>query len=340
MEKIELAPPPPRDVRMRFLSEAESAGEVVKISNLCFGYRGEELIHGLSLLVRRYERVMVLGPNGCGKSTLMKLLNSKLLPSHGDITLGYNIKIGYYDQENCALNPKNTVFSEMREEYPLKTDLELRSTLALFLFGPDDIEKSVASLSGGERARLTLAKLMLKKVNLLILDEPTNHLDTGSREALEEALVCFDGTIIAVSHDRYFINRIATRIVELDKCAKNGMMDVTLEDGDDAFTEYLALRERVRAELPPHADIEQKPRSSKEEYERKKREDAEKKKNERAVKKAEERISVLEQRIAQLDAELFGKAATDYVRASEIDEEKNKIEEELLGLYELVLAND
>lgn len=338
MEKIELAPPPPRDIRMRFLSEGESAGEVVKISDVSFGYGGEELIKNLSMLVRRYERVMLLGPNGCGKSTIMKLLNSRLLPSTGKITLGYNIKIGYYDQENCALNPKNTVFSEMREEYPEKTDLELRSTLALFLFGADDIEKSVSTLSGGERARLTLAKLILKKVNLLILDEPTNHLDTGSREALEEALVSFDGTIIAVSHDRYFINRIATRVVELNRYAKNGMLDVVLEDGDDAFSEYLRLREAVRADAAEA--VEEKPKSSKEEYERKKREDAEKKKGERAIKKAEERILVLENRISELDKELFGKAATDYVRAAEIDDEKNKIEEELLGLYELVLAND
>ncbi len=336
MEKIELGPKAPRDIRMRFSSEPESAGDVLDIRELGFSYGGEQLIRSLSLLVRRGERVMVLGPNGSGKSTLMKLINSRLCPTDGKITLGYNIKIGYYDQENRGLSLNKTVFEEMHDEYPEKTNLELRSTLALFLFGADDIDKPISTLSGGERARLTLAKLILKKVNLLVMDEPTNHLDIGSAEALEHALLAFDGTIIAVSHDRYFINRIATRIVELDPNQPKGMLDYPLEDGDDAFAEYLRLRERSREASAPKesARVVSDGRAS---YEEKKRESAAKRAAERKIERAKERAAQLEAELSRLEEELFGEAATDYQRAAEIDLQKSKIEEELLALYELII---
>jgi ATP-binding cassette subfamily F protein 3 len=267
----------------------------------------------------------------------MKLLNSLLTPSAGKITLGYNIKIGYYDQEMRGLSSDKTVFSEMRDEYPDKTDLELRSTLALFLFGAEDMDKSIATLSGGERARLTLAKLILKKVNLLIMDEPTNHLDVGSSEALENALLAFGGTIVAVSHDRYFINRIATRIIELDRKRDNGMIDYRLEEYDNAFEEYMKIRELAARELSEDGAREEKASSSKLDYEQKKKENAIKRAQEKKIEKAKERIKELESRIAELDEELFGEAASDYVRAAEIDGEKSKAEEELLSLYELVM---
>ena len=214
MEKIELAPKDPKEIRMRFLAEEESAGDVMEVKDLTFGYGETKLIKNLSFLIRRYERVMFLGPNGSGKSTLMKLMNSLLTPDEGKITLGYNIKIGYYDQENRGLTESYTVFGEMREEYPLKTDLELRSTLALFLFGEDDVDKPVSTLSGGERARLTLAKLILKKVNLLIMDEPTNHLDLESITAVNNGLIDFKGNILFASHDHQFIQTVANRIIE------------------------------------------------------------------------------------------------------------------------------
>ena len=246
MEKIELMPNDPKEIRLTFGSLEESAGDVLEVKELSFSYGITPLISDLSFLIRKNERVMVLGPNGCGKSTLMKLINSMLTPTKGKLTLGYNIKIGYFDQENRGLNLGKTIFEEMHDEYPEKKDLELRSTLALFLFGEDDIDKRISTLSGGERARLTLAKLILKKVNLLILDEPTNHLDIGSREALENALLAFPGTIIAVSHDRYFIDRIATRIIELCPSARNGCLSYELAEYDGAFTEYMRLRAMVR----------------------------------------------------------------------------------------------
>ncbi len=330
MELVELAPKAPKDIRLSFDSETESAGDVLDVRELGFSYGGQELIKNLSFLVRRYERVMFLGPNGSGKSTLMKLINSLLSPTSGRLTLGYNIKIGYYDQENRGLSMNKTVFEEMRDEYPEKTNLEL------FLFGAEDIDKPISTLSGGERARLTLAKLILKKVNLLVMDEPTNHLDIGSCEALEHALLAFDGTIIAVSHDRYFINRIATRIIELDPTRERGMLDYPLDDGDDAFEEYLRLRE-IRKQNIENATPVLKNTDSKADYELKKKQNSERRSKERKVERARARIEELEGELERLDEELFGSAASDYVRAAEIDTRKCEIEEELLTLYEIVM---
>jgi len=336
MELVELAPKAPKDIRVRFNAEEESAGDVMEVKELTFDYGAKPLIRNLSFLIRKDERVMFLGPNGSGKSTLMKLMNSMLVPKDGRITLGYNIKIGYYDQENRGLDDAKTVFEEMHDEYPEKTDLELRSTLALFLFGADDIEKKISTLSGGERARLTLAKLILKKVNLLIMDEPTNHLDIGSCEALESALIAFPGTIIAVSHDRYFINKVATRIIELDPSSDKGMRDYELESYDDAFSEYMRMRQIIRDRNAALSTVV-KTSDSKADYEERKRENAKRRSEERRIEKARQRIPELEAKLIELEDELFGDAASNYVRAAEIEEEKAKIEEELLELYELVM---
>ncbi len=337
MEKVELVRPDPKSIRMRFAEEEQSTGEVLTVKDLSFAYPGGDmLLSHMSFLIKRGERVFFLGPNGCGKSTLMRLFNGKLTPNSGRITLGYNIKVGYYDQENRGLDEHQTVFGEMRREYPQKTDLELRSTLALFLFGAEDMDKSVSILSGGERARLTLSKLILKKVNLLIMDEPTNHLDIGSAEALEEALAAFDGTVIAVSHDRYFIDRLATRIIEPDIGRETGVIDYTLWDTDTPFDEYMRLRTMRRqgmsgTQTPAAAS------DGRADYEQKKRETAAKRSMEKKLSRAKDRIAELEKRLVELEEELFGSAAADYVRAAEIDTEKTVIEEELLALYEQVM---
>ena len=336
MTPIELAPKEERGIRMSFLAEEESANDVLEVKNLSFSYGEKPLIENLSFLIRRYERVMFLGPNGCGKSTLMKLVTSLLTPKSGKITLGYNIKIGYYDQEMRGLTESKTVFEEMHDEYPEKKDVEIRAALALFLFGAEDIDKQISTLSGGERARLMLAKLILKKVNLLVMDEPTNHLDTGSLEALENALIAFPGTIIAVSHDRYFINRVATRIIELDSKRDNGMLDYSLAEYDDAFTEYMRLREICRRDLTDAAP-EKALKDGKAEYEQMKRENAKKRGAEKKVERAKKKIEELERELEALENELFGEAATNYVRAAEIDNRKSEIEEELLTLYEIVM---
>ena len=333
MEKIELPENAPRDIRLQFSVEEESANDVLEAKGLGFSYGEKRIFKDLSFLVRRGERVVFLGANGSGKSTLMKLINSRLTPTEGKITLGYNIKIGYYDQENRGLSESNTVFGEMRAEYPTKTDLELRSTLALFLFGADDIDKEIRTLSGGERARLTLAKLILKKVNLLVMDEPTNHLDIGSADALENALLAFDGTIVAVSHDRYFVNRVATRIIDIE--SGEHLFDYRLEDYDNAYDEY--ARRREARKLEKAASFEPKVSDSKQDYEQKKRENAQKRSNERKIEKAKKQVEELEAELEALENELFTTAASDYVRAAEIDTRKNEIEEELLALYELIM---
>ena len=334
MEKIELPKNAPRDIRMSFAVEEASANDVLSVNGLSFSYGEKKIFENLSFLVRRGERVMFLGANGSGKSTLMKLINSRLTPTAGKITLGYNIIIGYYDQENRGLSENNTVFGEMRSEYPTKTDLELRSTLALFLFGAEDMDKEIRTLSGGERARLTLAKLILKKVNLLIMDEPTNHLDIGSSDALENALLAFDGTIIAVSHDRYFVNRIATRIIDIESVDR--LFDYRLEEYDDAYSEYIRQRELRKASTQATLKTE-KVSLSKEDYERRKKENAERRAAERKIENAKAEVSKLEEELSKLEEELFTSAASDYVRAAEIDMRKNEIEERLLELYELIM---
>lgn len=339
MEKVTLAPPPPRDIRLSFREEESTSQDVAQAEHLCFSFGEKPLLSDVSFLVRRGERVLFLGQNGCGKSTLMKLLIGRLTPKSGKLTLGSHIKLGYYDQENQTLTETNTVFGEVRDAYPSKTDGELRSALALFLFGAEDMEKPVSVLSGGERARLTFAKLILEKVNLLILDEPTNHLDIGSREALEDALRAFEGTVIAVSHDRYFINRVATRLIELDATAPGGCRNYPLSEGEDAYAAYRrgrealsAAAEAAAADAPPPP-----PSAGKQQYEEAKRNAAKKRAAERRRAEAEKKIPQLEAELDALKTELFGPAASDYVRAAEIEERRSAIEEELLSLYELTM---
>lgn len=337
MEKLSLAPKQ-KEVRISFASAKSTSNDVLQAKNLAFSYGSAPLIKDLSFLIRKGERVLFLGENGCGKSTLMKLATKQLSALSGSIEQGYNISVAYYDQENRSLGEQNTVFDELRLAYPTKTNGELRSILALFLFTAEDIDKRVASLSGGERARLTLAKLIMKPVNLLVLDEPTNHLDISSCEALEGALEEFDGTIIAVSHDRYFIDSIATRIIELDINAKNGCHDYTLDDGELAYTEYMRLREEREASKEEKADIPSVDESSqKAQYEQRKKEAADKRNAEKRKERAQKRAAELEAEIQSLDEELFGEAATDYMRAAEIEKRKAEAEEELLSLYEEIM---
>ena len=334
MDLVAKAAPPERNIRISFTTEEASAERVLEVRHLTFSYGTAPLITDLNFLVRRGECVLFLGANGCGKSTLMKLILGRLAPQHGVTELGYNIKIGYYDQENRGLDPAGTVYGEMRRAHPAMPETELRSALALFLFGADDMDKPVSVLSGGEKARLSLAILVKQKVNLLLLDEPTNHLDVGSREALETALAAFPGTILAVSHDRYFISRLATRIIELDRAADGGLWDYPLESYDDAYDAYLALREkRTEGVVKPVAA----PSAEKLRFEAQKREIAGQRAAARKKERAAARAEALEKELAALEEELYGSAASDYVRAAEIDARKGEIEEELLSLYEEIL---
>ena len=333
MEKVEAVKAPARTVNFSFKSETLHSEEVLAVSELSFSYGREALIDSLTFGVRREERVVILGANGTGKSTLMRLLVGKLSPSGGKIRFAEDAKIGYYDQETRSFSEDKTVFSELHDEYPQKTVGEIRSALALFLFTGEDVDKPIRALSGGERARLTLAKLMLKPVSVLLLDEPTNHLDIGSREALETALIAFPGTVIAVSHDRYFIDRIATRLIELHGAADGGAFSYTPYADETAYEAYLRLRtEETAADTPAPQKS-----AGREAYEKRKAEQARDRAARRKIERAEARIPIVEAEMERLKAELYGDAATDYTRAAAIEEELAALEEELLSLYETVM---
>ena len=338
MEKVEAVKGPARTVSFSFQNEQLYSQEVLSVDGLGFSYSATPLLDGISFGVRKDERVVLLGANGTGKSTLMKLLIGKLLPDKGYIRFAEDAKIGYYDQETRSFHEEKTVFEELHDEYPQKTVTEIRSALALFLFTGEDVEKPISALSGGERARLTLAKLMLRPVSVLLLDEPTNHLDIGSREALETALIAFPGTVIAVSHDRYFIDSIATRLVELSPTSEHGVQSYTPYGDETAYAAFL----RMRGEEKKTAVAENAPPKSegKEKYEQKKREEAASRAARRRIEKANARIPVVEERLAALKEELYGSAATDYTRAAAIEAEMSALDEELLSLYELVMESE
>ncbi len=323
MVKIEKPKSAPRSIHFRLTSSGESGNDVADIRNLTMGYGDNLLFKDLSFLVKKRDRLFVSGPNGCGKSTLIKILTGSLEPLSGTVEFGYNVTVGYYDQENQNLTEENTVLDELWDSYPNLTQTEIRNTLASFMFRGDDIEKKVSVLSGGERARLTLAKLILSRMNVLILDEPTNHLDIDSREVLENALAAFEGTIIAVSHDRYFTKRLATKFLDL---GNGGELFI---GGWDAYQDYLQRRS-----LKPQPERSTAPDSRSVEYTEKKKSQAEKRKREKRKAEIAREISKLEKEIVEIEDLLFGEAATDYQRVSELTDRKIQAEDILMSLYE------
>ena len=338
MEKLERPENAPKGIRMRFSSSIASGNDVLTAKDLRFSYPGgRELLGGLDFLVKRNDRLFIVGPNGSGKSTLIKLMLGKLMPTGGYLEGGYNVSVGYYDQENQNLTPSNTVLDELWNAYPSRPELEIRNTLAMFRFVGDDVFKTVADLSGGERARLTLAKLILSEMNLLILDEPTNHLDIASREALEAALEQFEGTIVTVSHDRYFIGKLATRI--LDLIPGGGVEDIRVTHVGEGYEELCRERKR-REERGSGGDVtsaaeQREPSSQKEQYLNNKRAAAEARKAERRRERLSAEAAEIESALETLDAEMNSEAvATDYVRLAELDMKKNELEERLLEIYE------
>ena len=223
----------------RFRADVASGGDVLMAENLTKGFGSEPLFSDFNLHVRSGDRVAIIGPNGCGKSTLLKILCGRLAPDRGFVRRGVNVEIGYFDQQQAELLSDNTVLDELHDCYPQMTAGQLRNALAVFYFRGDDVFKDLSSLSGGEKARLALLKLMLHHDNTLLLDEPTNHLDSDVREALESAMEGFEGTVVAVSHDRYFINRFASRIVSFQS-------DGSVIDVPGNYDDYLAYLERLK----------------------------------------------------------------------------------------------
>ncbi len=341
MEKLDRPDALPEKIRMRFESPGESGNDVLRAIRLGKSYPGRPLFREIGFLVSKRERLFLAGPNGCGKSTLIRLLAGRDEPERGEIDYGSNVEIGYYDQENQQLDEKNTVLDEVWDKYGRMTETEVRSALALFQFRGDDVFKRVSVLSGGEKARLTLTKLILGRMNLLILDEPTNHLDINSREVLEEALEAFDGTLIAVSHDRYFIKKLATRILAFPKeggeaVGVTATGEGSLLDYRGTYEDFLRFREEHAASNEVEKNSDEPISENKAKYLDRKKANAEERKAERRLKNAKERITAVEARITAIDGEMNASDGTDYVALAALETEKNALEEELLGLYETV----
>ena len=333
MVKLERPKEAPQSVKIQFSSSIASGNDVLTVKNMSFSYGFTPLLRDLSFLVKRNDRLFIVGPNGCGKSTLIKLMMGRLKPTGGYIETGYNVNVGYYDQENQNLSMSNTVLDELWNTYPTLTELTVRNALARFRFVGDDVYKTVYDLSGGERARLTLAKLILSEINLLILDEPTNHLDISSREALEEALLEFDGTVITVSHDRYFLGKLATRIIEL---TPDGMYDMSVVRSGRGYEELCEERARRAERTVGDVQIsaEAKTTTQKELYLKNKQDAAEARRAKNRLERLQKEAEKLESELAEIEKEMSGEAAYDYVRLSELDEKKNALEERLLEIYE------
>ncbi len=331
MVKIDRPENTPGKVSMKFSSAPDSANDVLFADRLEKSYGDKLLFENLSFDVKKGDRLFISGANGCGKSTLIKILVGKE-DFGGYFEFGYNVKIGYYDQENQNLSPEKTVLDELWDSYEKLTQTEIRNALALFMFRGDDVFKLVSDLSGGERARLTMAKLILSKVNLLILDEPTNHLDINSRHALENALEQFDGTIIAVSHDRYFVKKLATRILDLgetDKKVFNGNYEEY-----KSYREAKAEREQSGLKQLAPSSASAKPSGGKAQFLAAKEQAAQARKLEKRKKFVQEEIVRIEKELEEIAARLEGEEASDYVVAAELYERQTALEESLLALYE------
>ncbi len=325
MEKLERPAADPKKISFSIDSPGSSGNDVLEARELTMGFPEKTLFENLSFLLKKGDRMFISGPNGCGKSTLLRILMGELEPLSGTVVTGYNVRIGYYSQDNQGLDPDSTVLEEIWSAYPGLTQTKIRDTLAQFLFRGEDVEKKVAVLSGGERARLTLAKLILSKINLLILDEPTNHLDIDSREALEEALTGFDGTLICVSHDRYFVRRLATRFI-------------LLRDGRwrDVISTYDKLTESdslPAAAKSAGAENGVKVSDQKSEYLARKQEAQALRRAARRLEAVEAEAAKLEAEIVAIDDELYGEAAADYLRACELTDKKTVAEDRLMQLY-------
>ena len=296
LDKIEVLDMPTEvraDMKLTLEPAIISGNDVLQIENMSKSFGSLHLFSGLNLDMKRSEHVAIIGDNGTGKTTLLKILNGLEQADTGTFKLGTNVEIGYYDQEQQLLHPEKTLFEEISDTYPDMTNTKIRNTLAAFLFTGDEVFKQIKDLSGGEKGRLSLAKLMLSNANFIILDEPTNHLDIASKEILEDALNSYTGTVLYVSHDRYFINRTATRIIEL--CGKEffnymGNYDYYLEK------KITPAEELVIADTAPT--------ESKLDWKAQKEEQARQRKRENDLKKCEDMIADLEEKIAAIDAKM------------------------------------
>jgi ATP-binding cassette subfamily F protein 3 len=293
-------------IRFRFGTERRSGNDVLSVKDLALSFDGREIFRNVDMEIHRGERIFLIGPNGCGKTSLLKALLGINAPAEGSVRFGEGVDTGYYDQLQTGLRPEKEVIDEIWDYYPRMNETEVRSALALFLFRGEDVFKPVSALSGGERARILLLRLMLSRDNFLLLDEPTNHLDIRSCEALESALQDYDGTLLAVSHDRYLINKFADRIYYLRS-------DGATPYGGN-YDDFLAATETARAEEP-------KASAGGEEYRVRKEREAAVRKEKAEIRRLEERIGQTEQELEELSEKLSEpETASDYQAAMELTE--------------------
>lgn len=335
IQRIEKPTEVQSQMRLSLEPRVISGNDVLTVEELSKSFPEQTLFTDISFQIKRGERVALIGNNGTGKTTMLKILNDLIPADSGTFSLGSKVQIGYYDQEHHVLHAEKTIFEEISDTYPTLTETEIRNMLAAFLFTGDDVFKVISSLSGGERGRVSLAKLMLSEANFLILDEPTNHLDIASKEILEEALNSYTGTVFYVSHDRYFINQTATRILELtNQAVVNyiGDYDYYLEKKEELTEKYAPVQQETMAvqEAAPATASEGKLT-----WQQQKEEQARKRKQEAELKKTEQRIEELENRDKEIDETLvLPDVCTNVGRCAELSREKDKIQQELEELYE------
>ncbi|MEK5113108.1 MULTISPECIES: ABC-F family ATP-binding cassette domain-containing protein [Bacillus] len=333
LDRMELLTRPLGDSKsasFHFDIEKQSGNDVLQVKDATIGYDEDPIIEHVTMRLTRGDSVALVGPNGIGKSTLLKSIVNKLPLLHGDVSFGSNVSVGYYDQEQANLTSSKRVLNELWDEYPLQPEKEIRTILGNFLFTGDDVLKPVSSLSGGQKARLALAKLMMQKSNLLILDEPTNHLDLNSKEILENALIDYPGTLLFVSHDRYFINRVTTTVVELSTEGAQeylGDYDYYVEKKNEMIERAeFKQQEQQENQVPVQKIVAQEKLNYLEEKERKKLE----RQRTRKIEELEQNILQFEEEIATLEDQLcLPEIYADYEKASEITTKKQTLQEQL-----------
>lgn len=340
LDKIEVIEKPSEvrtDMKLTLTPRILSGNDVLTVEHLSKSFDSHKLFTDVNFEIKRGEHVAIIGDNGSGKTTLLKILNGLVPADQGTFRLGSNVEIGYYDQEHHVLHSEKTLFEEISDDYPYLNNTQIRNVLAAFLFTGEDVFKRISDLSGGERGRVSLAKLVLSNANFLILDEPTNHLDIMSKEILEDALNGYEGTILYVSHDRYFINRTAHRILDLTEgqfVSYVGNYDYYLEKHDTVMA-------AIEASTPQSADADNTAATKAAESEVKldwkaqKEEQARLRKKENDLKKCEEKIAELEARISEIDTEMSDPAiGTQVAKLQELTKEQTSCQEQLEKLYE------
>ena len=348
LDKIDVLDKPTElrdDMRLTLSPRITSGNDVLSVCDLSKSFGDNTLFEHVNFEIKRGEHVAIIGDNGTGKTTLLKILNEAETADAGEIRYGTKVEIGYYDQEHHVLHAEKTLFDEISDDYPTLTNTEIRNTLAAFLFTGDDVFKRIGDLSGGERGRVSLAKLMLSNANFLILDEPTNHLDITSKEILEQALNGYEGTVLYVSHDRYFVNQTATRILDLANrnfynfggnydyyLEKKETVEGTAVAGSTGNSVYAPLAAGTTATASCASGEDS---AGKLDWQQQKELQAQKRKLENQLKKCEDRIAVLEQRISEIDEEMaLPEVATNVARLQELSKEQTSLSEELEQKYE------